>query len=120
MWEIEYYETKDGYCPTREYFDELIASNKNQELNKIHYKLDLLEEHGYNLHRPHADLLRDHIYELRVPVKRQQYRLLYFYFYQEKIIISHVIIKESNVPHSEIEKAIRNRQDYILRNERKK
>ena len=45
---------------------------------KIRAKIALLAESGHELRRPHADYLRDGIYELRVAHKPIQYRILYF------------------------------------------
>ena len=51
-----------------------------QELPYVVREIDLLAEFGYMLRRPHCDLLEDDIYELRIPIKNLQYRILYFYF----------------------------------------
>jgi phage-related protein len=56
--------------------------------------------------------------EFLIPVKHKQYRLLYFYFYQEKIIISHGLRKEAKVKTTDIEKAKKHKADYFARHER--
>jgi phage-related protein len=118
MWIIEYYETPAGACPTREFLDQL---NKKTELPYAEREVDLLAEYGYKLDRPHAAPLRDKIYELRIRPQHKQYRLLYFFFFQEKIIISHGIYKQGKkVDPVEIDKAIRNKTDYFARHERRK
>lgn len=117
MWEIEFYESPNGECPTQEFLRSL---HKKDELPYVMRKIDLLAEFGYQLHRPHADYLKDGIYELRIPVKNKQFRLLYFYFYQDKIIISHGVQKEAKVKASDIEKAKKNRADYHSRHERRR
>lgn len=117
MWEIEFYESASGDCPTREFLDSL---NKQDELPYIVRALDLLQELGNQLRRPHADFLKDGIYELRIPVKRKQFRLLYFYFYRGTIVISHGLRKEAKVKTSDIEKAKKNMADYLSRHERKR
>jgi phage-related protein len=117
MWTIEFYETPKGTCPTQEFLDNL---NKTSELPYAEYEIDQLAKFGYKLDRPHAAPLRDKVYELRIRPQHKQFRLLYFFFYQEKIIISHGIYKKGkNVESVEIDKAIRNRTDYFARHERK-
>jgi phage-related protein len=117
MWEIEFYESPTKECPTDEFLRSL---HKKDELPYVNRKIDLLRELGNNLQRPHADYLENGIYELRIHVRHKQFRLLYFYFYQEKIIISHGIRKEAKVESSEIKKAIIHKNDYISRHERRK
>jgi phage-related protein len=117
MWEIEFYESPAKGCPTEEFLSEL---HKKDELPYALRMLDLLREFGNELRRPHVDFLENGIYELRIRVKHKQFRLLYFYFFQEKIIISHGIRKEAKVPASEIRKAITHKEDYISRHARKK
>jgi phage-related protein len=104
-----------GSCPTKEFLDCL---NKKDELPFVLREIDLLQEFGNQLRRPHVDYLEDGIYELRIPVKHKQYRLLYFYFYQEKIIISHGLRKEAKVKTADIEKAKKHKADYFARHER--
>ena len=116
MWEVEFYTLPSGACPTQEFLDGL---NKKDELPYVIREIDLLREFGNLLRRPHADYLEDGIYELRIPVNRKQYRLLYFYFYRERIIISHGLRKEAKVKTADIEKANRHKADYFANHERK-
>lgn len=116
MWKIEFYESADGECPVKAFLESL---NIKDELPYALRMIELLREFGHNLRRPHADILEDGIYELRIPVKHKQFRLLYFYFYQDAIIISHGLRKEAKVKMSEIERAKKNRADYKSRNKRR-
>jgi len=102
MWEIEFYESANGDCPAREF---LVSLNKKDELPYVKRAIDHLQEFGNQLRRPQADYLEYGIFELRISVKRKQIRLLYFYFYQDKIVISHGLRKEAKVKTSDIEKA---------------
>jgi len=117
MWIIEYYDAPNGTCQVKEFLDNL---NKRNELPYVMREINLLAEFGYNLRRPHCDILEDGIYELRIPIKNIQYRILYFYFYQDKIILSHGLRKEKKVKTAEIEKAKKNRTEYFSSHERKK
>ena len=68
-----------------------------------------LSEHGHQLRRPHADYLRDGVYELRARFQRNQYRMLYF-FVGKIAVLSNACKKPGNqVPKIEIERAIENR-----------
>jgi phage-related protein len=81
--------------------------------------MERLEEHGPALDRPHVGFLRDHIHELRVRTHHGLYRLLFFFYGGRKFIITHGIVKKTaKVPDSEIDRAIKYRKDYIVRQER--
>lgn len=73
-----------------------------------------LAEKGNEMRRPHADYLRDGIYELRATLGRDQYRLLYFFFGRNIVAVSHGLTKEREVPHGEIELAI-DRMNRVMR-----
>jgi phage-related protein len=65
--------------------------------------LDLLRRFGHELRRPHADLLREGVYELRTRVGRVNYRILYGFIGKDVVLVSHGITKESSVPDPEID-----------------
>lgn len=115
MWDVELYRSADGDCPAREFLSNL---HSKDELPYAMRAIELLREFGHQLRRPHAETLQDGIHELRIRVKRKQLRLLYFFFYQEKIMISHGLRKESRIPAAEIQKAGMHKADYFSRNER--
>jgi len=118
MFDVEYYETANGKCPTAEFFDDL---NKETELPNVMRLLDMLKEEGYLLPRPHAAYLRNGIYELRIRTIHRHIRLLYFFYHQEAIMVSHGLIKKTNkVPDYEIDKAISNKKDFEVRQKRLK
>jgi phage-related protein len=114
-WEVEFYVKSNGDCPTEEFLTELSKKAK-KDIVFINRALERLETLGPELRRPHADILRDHIYELRVGVFHRAYRLLYFFFDGQRIVITHGIVKKSDdVPAHEIDKAIEYRVDYYQR-----
>lgn len=115
MWEIEYLISANEECPTLEFLNGL---HKTTELPYVKNRLDLLEEFGDQLRRPISAPLRNHIYELRIPIHRKQFRILYFFFYQDRIVTCQGFKKESKVPDSEIEKAIKYRAQYFATHER--
>ena len=76
--------------------------------------LHLLEEEGIRLHCPCADLLEDGIHELRTKVSSLRYRVLYFFWQGNRIVITHGITKTTKrVPHREIERAKAYRDDWL-------
>jgi phage-related protein len=96
------YREINGACPFLDWFSEL--PRKAQD--KCFVRLERLRELGHELRRPEADLLRDGIYELRIVFQGINYRILYFFYKTEAVVISHGIIKERVVPSAEIERAI--------------
>jgi hypothetical protein len=79
--------------------------------NKLIARVELLEERGHELRRPHADTLRDGIHELRAVSQRVNYRVLYF-FYGSDAVISHGITKEGIVPPKEIDLAVQRKRRF--------
>jgi len=107
--DIVIYQDKDESVPLFEWFDDL----PQKAVNKCTVKIELLEEFGYDLRRPHCDMLEEGIYELRAKLKQVNYRILYFFEGKNAVIVSHGCTKEKKVPKSEINKAIRHRNTYI-------
>lgn len=85
--------------------------------NKLVARIDLLEEKGHELRRPHADTLRDGIHELRIVSQRVNYRVLYF-FDHAVAVISHGITKEDAVPPREIDLAVERKRRFASAPER--
>jgi phage-related protein len=73
--------------------------------NKLVARIELLEDKGHELRRPHADTLRDGVHELRIVSQRVNYRVLYF-FHGGVAVISHGLTKEDEVPPREIDLAV--------------
>ena len=57
------------------------------------------------MRRPTADFLRDGIYELRPSFEGVNYRILYFFSDRNFVVVSHGIVKESEIPEKEIEQS---------------
>lgn len=118
MRNVEYYTTPNGKCPILEYYGTL---DEESELPYATRMVDLLKEFGHTLRRPQAALLRDGIYELRFRINRNQHRILYFFFYQKAIILTHGFYKsKSAVDPIEIDRAIKYKKEYFSRHERQK
>ncbi len=112
QWKIIYYENLKKVTPVKAFVDTL---DKNQK-SKVFAFFTLLQEKGPNLPRPYADLLKDGIHELRIKITGDQYRVLYFFCYQEYIILTNVFNKTTDkVPESEINIAKKSRDDFLAR-----
>lgn len=89
---VVFFAEEDGSVPVLEW----ISGLPEKVQDKLVARIELLEEKGYELRRPHADILRDGIHELRTRHIKVQYRVLYFF-----------CDKAAVVPPKEIDLAIR-------------
>jgi|ERR1043166_3716488 phage-related protein len=106
---LAFFRESDGGVPVLDWFGQLAPPARV----KCIAKLELLAIQGHHLRRPHADYLRDGIYELRAKQRGVNYRLLYFFHGEEAIIVSHGLVKsQSAVPPIEIERARRRKRDF--------
>lgn len=109
---VIYYESDNGHCPVQEFIDDRDLRNQA----KIMAYIELLEKNGPLLPRPYADILVDGIHELRIKLSGEQIRVLYFFIYENFIILTHCFRKNSDkVSKAEIEKAKNIRNDFIKR-----
>ncbi len=58
------------------------------------------------LHSPYADTLRNGIHELRVRFQSVNFRMLYFFHGRTTVVPTHGLIKENEIPDTEIEKSV--------------
>jgi phage-related protein len=107
--EVIAYRDADGSVPLLDWLDGLPQIARRKCLVQI----ELLMEFGYELRRPHCDLLEHGIWELRARAGHVQYRILYFFHGQNAIILSHGFSKERCIPAVEIEKAVSRRARYL-------
>ena len=111
-WKIIFYKTEDGKCPVDDFLETLSVADKEDVIEKIEY----LKIVGNDIRRPHGAPLRDKIYELRVPLMNLITRTLYFFCYEDYIVLTHSFIKKTDkVPENEINKAIRYKKDFLNR-----
>ncbi len=119
MYEIEFYEDKNGMSEIAEYIKELnLKSSFNKEerinFNKIVAYFDMLEEFGTRIGEPVVKHLDGEIWELR-PLRN---RFLFVYYKDKKFIILHHFIKKTQkTTKKEIKQAKRYLKDYIERNQ---
>ena len=112
-YEVIYFHDARGNRPARDF----LRSLPEKVQVKVYKWIQLLEENGPNLPRPYADVLRDKIRELRVGFGSDHFRFLYF-FHGKMAVLTHGFVKKTErVPDEEIEKAIKIRNDFLIRTE---
>jgi len=102
------YREDDGTVPLLEWLDSL----PSKAVAKCRVRIERLADLGHELRRPEADLLRDGIYELRVGLQGQNYRMLYFFHGKAVVVLSHGLVKEREVPPKEIDRALQRRRRF--------
>jgi phage-related protein len=106
--DVVFYQDEDGSVPLIDWLAELPAKARA----KCIVLIELLQQLGPGLRRPHADFLRDGVYELRTHLGHVQYRLLYF-FHGQTAVLSHGFIKpKAKVAPKEIDRAVAHQQKF--------
>lgn len=103
--ELLLYRDGDGTIPVLDWLQDLQRTNE-AAFHKCLFLLNLLEEHGRDLRRPRADMLRDGVYELRTQVRNVHYRLLYGFVGQDVALVAHGLTKLKQVPDRDIDLAV--------------
>jgi hypothetical protein len=105
---VVFYCEADGTAPVLDW----LRSLPPKAQDKCVVRIERLAELGHELRRPEADLLRDKIYELRVGLQGQNYRILYFFHGATAAVLAHGLVKERAVPPADIERAIKRRERF--------
>lgn len=110
MWIVEFYTNRNGNCPARSF----ILKQQKHARTLILEMVEKLGELGYQLRFPHAKQIGDGLYELRIREFKNRFRLLYFFYDQDKIVITHGLQKkQGELEQADIDKAKAYRADYI-------
>lgn len=112
----EFYDLPDGRKPAQEFLDSL-----NDKMRaKMTRTVKLLEDNGTNLREPYSKEIRNGIFELRAKVGSDISRVLYFFYFKGKAILTNGFIKKTQkTPESEITKAEKYRMEYLGRKDNK-
>ncbi len=93
------YQEESGKVPLLAWLDDLPTKARA----KCQVRLERLRDLGHELRRPEADYLEDGIYEPWIKHSGINYRILYFFFTQGIVVLSHGILKQrATVPPKEI------------------
>ena len=108
--EIIFYETVSGECPIEKF---LISLDKKMRA-KLVGMIEILEEKGNMLREPYSKSLGDGIFELRCKFGSDITRVLYFFIYERKIILTNGFVKKTQkTPKSEIALAKKYKKDFL-------
>ena len=119
MYTLEFYETQDGECQVWDFLEGLrikAATNKDARIQHKQASLyiELLQQNGTHLNENITKHLEDGIWELRPGNNR----VFYFFFQDNTFVLLHQFRKKTQkTPKREIEKAKRERDDYLFRKE---
>ena len=109
---VEFYENGDD-IPVKNFLNSVDKKMRS----KISMEIKLLEEYGTQLRLPYSEHLNDGIYELRAKSGSNITRVLYFFYYEGRIIMTHGFVKKTQkTPPNEIAKAKQYRKDFLERN----
>lgn len=105
---IVIFQEEVGKVPLLECLDGLSPKLQDKCIEKI----ERLAANGYDLRRPHCDILERGIYELRARQGNIRYRILYAFVGKNVVLLSHGCFKTKKVPKKEIRRAISNLEKY--------
>lgn len=119
MYNVEFYETQDGKSQIWEFLEELRIKAATSKDARIQHKqaslyIELLQQNGTRLNENITKHLEDGIWELRPGNNR-----VFYFFFQDNtfVLLHHFRKKTQKTPKREIEKAKRERDDYLFRKE---
>lgn len=115
--DVEFYEKENGEQPVKNFLLGLSPKMRAKMVSMI----SILSDNGNELREPYSKNLTDGIFELRAKLGSDITRVLYFFYYDKRIILTNGFIKKTQkTPKSEIETAKKYRDSYIKRREREK
>ena len=115
MYTLEFYEDKNGNSQVLEFAEELRVKAITSKDARIQYKqmsmyFELLSLKGTNMNDNITKHIEDGIWELRPGINR----VFYFFYNNDTYVLLHQFRKRTQkTPKSEIEKAKREREDYL-------
>ncbi|MDR1917336.1 MAG: type II toxin-antitoxin system RelE/ParE family toxin [Synergistaceae bacterium] len=109
MFDIESYELPNGEKPVEQFMDSLDTKMRTKALGSI----DILAEYGNMLREPYSKPLGKGLFELRIKFAGDITRIFYFFFVNNKIILTNGFVKKTRkTPTSEIALALKYKTDY--------
>lgn len=115
LFRIDFYHLPSGKAPVEEFLDGLETKMRNKAVDSI----SLLEEFGNQLTMPHSRAMGDGLYELRIKFAGDITRIFYFFFVENRIILTNGFVKKTvKTPPNELKLAKRYKVDFERRNQR--
>ena len=112
LWNIEFYQSLSGKYPVEEFISALEVKSQA----RIAKTLDLLEEFGIELGMPYTKYLEKQLWELRIRVGRNRFRIIYFLHTGKTFMLLHGFSKKTDaVSRADMEIAKNRRDDYLSR-----
>lgn len=109
MNKVVFYEEENGDCPVEEFINSLDTKMRAKMVGL----LELLEEKDNQLREPYSKMLDDGIFEIRCTVGNNITRVVYFFYYEGKIILTNGFIKKTQkIPSGQIKLEKRRRADF--------
>ena len=106
---VIFYEKENGDCPIEEFMNSLDIKMRAKMIGL----LELLEEKGIQLREPYSKIIEDGIFEIRCKVGNNISRVLYFFYFEGKIVLTNGFTKKTQkTPIEEIKLAKRYRADF--------
>ena len=106
------YEKENGEVPVEEFLNSINPKMRA----KLYGLMGILQEKGNMLREPYSKHLDDGIFELRCQFGNDIIRILYFFFYEGKIIMTNGFVKKTQkTPKEEIQLAKERRKDFVER-----
>lgn len=106
----------DFYCQAsgKSSAEDFIRSLDGRSRRKFYFVLELLEEMGHRLPEPYAKYIGNDIFELRFTGTEGAVRVLYFFFHQDRAIITNGFIKKTQkTPDNEKAMAVSRRKEFL-------
>lgn len=109
-WKVVFYLTSVGNNPVLEF----IRAQDQRTKNKIEQAIELVKERNVKARYPLVSKVSGKIWEIRIEVATNIYRILYFIYVDKRIVLLHGFQKKSDkIPAKEIDIALARMKEYI-------
>jgi phage-related protein len=107
---VDFFCQASGKSPAEDF----IRSLDGRSRRKFYFVLELLEEMGHRLPEPYAKYIGNDIFELRFTGTEGAVRVFYFFFHQDRVIITNGFIKKTQkTPDNEKAMAVSRRKEFL-------